>query len=144
MQVYHSDNKFEPCTLQVLLSTRTEAVPRNASVSTASMHQVETLKGFFTEVSEELCSQLHSGIMKAARRTVLEEIISQIISESVAINEADKNPRHGTLNQHVNACSEDSMMVITSHLDTLSVACFVFAVGCCLYLCANFFVSVWL
>nr|GMD43539.1 histone-lysine N-methyltransferase ATXR7 isoform X1 [Ipomoea batatas] len=117
IMVYHSDNKFEPCTLQVLLSTRTEAVPRNASVSTASMHQVETLKGFFTEVSEELCSQLHSGIMKAARRTVLEEIISQIISESVAINEADKNPRHGTLNQHANACSEDSMMCMALSKD---------------------------
>lgn len=142
--MYHSDNKFKPCTLQALLSTWAAAVPRNASMSTANMHQVETLQGFFTEVSEELCSQLHSGIMKAARRTVLEEIISQIISESVSMNEADKNPRHGTLNQHVNAYSEDSIMVMTLHLYRLSVACFVFAVGCCFYLCANFFfVSVW-
>ncbi|CAH9073421.1 unnamed protein product [Cuscuta epithymum] len=110
IMVYHSDNKFKPSTLQSLLSTWVEAVPRDASLSSVIMRKDDmSFQGFVTEVSEELCLQLHSGIMKAARRTVLEKIISQIISVCVATNEADKHLRQETLNKNVNSSSEDNI-----------------------------------
>ncbi|VFQ85046.1 unnamed protein product [Cuscuta campestris] len=109
IMVYRSDKTFQPCTLQSLLSTWVATVPGDASLSTAVLQEDVSLQGFVTQIAEELCSQLHSGIMKSARRTVLEEIIRQIISVHVATEE-HKQVRSENLDKCVNSYSEDSTM----------------------------------
>ncbi|KAD6795748.1 hypothetical protein E3N88_06644 [Mikania micrantha] len=56
---------------------------------------------FTYNVSEEVCSQLHSGILRATRKVMLDEIISHVILEHVTAKKADKHLRQ----QEVKICS---------------------------------------
>lgn len=67
---------------------------------------------FVSEISEGVASQLHIGIMKAARRVVLDEIISNIISEFVTIRKNQKQLKLESLNQDVKTCFLDGIMVM--------------------------------
>ncbi|XP_068647518.1 histone-lysine N-methyltransferase ATXR7-like [Aristolochia californica] len=53
------------------------------SESESKFEDASLLPNFFAKVSEEVSVQLHSGIMKAARRVMLDEIISSIIPDLV-------------------------------------------------------------
>lgn len=59
------------------------------SVSTSS--EVGEMVNLIGEISEDISSQLHMGIMKAARRVVLDGIIGDIIAEFVT---EKKRTRH--------------------------------------------------
>jgi len=59
---------------------------------------------FVTDVSEEVCVQLHSGIMKAARRMLLDEIISSVIPEFFASKKARRNIMHEETSKDAKIC----------------------------------------
>lgn len=67
---------------------------------------------FVSEISEGIASQLHIGIMKAARRVVLDEIISNIIAEFVSIRKNQRQLKLESLNQAVKTCSLEGNMVM--------------------------------
>ncbi|KAL8058173.1 hypothetical protein ABFS82_03G001300 [Erythranthe guttata] len=91
LMIYHTDNKYKPLHLESLLNKW-----RTASLGPEVVHDVNdqgtgSALNFISEVSEEVCSQLHFGIMKTARKVVLDEIVSCIISDSLASKKIHKN-----------------------------------------------------
>lgn len=84
-QIRDVENKLRPITLASLIGVwRDNCGSENCdeSVSGAS---------FISEVSEELSSQLQSGIIKIARRALLDEIISSTISDFLNAKKRDEH-----------------------------------------------------
>ncbi|XVF74018.1 hypothetical protein PTKIN_Ptkin13bG0028200 [Pterospermum kingtungense] len=84
VMIYHAEDRFCPTKLLSVLNAWKGGHHVTENDQKLSVN-------FILEISEEISSQLHSGIMKAARRVMLDEIISIMISESVA---AKKSQRH--------------------------------------------------
>ncbi|XP_047324982.1 histone-lysine N-methyltransferase ATXR7 [Impatiens glandulifera] len=80
--IYHADNACGPFSLQSMINSWRIASESKIVSSSSSL---------VSEVSEELCSQLHSGIMKTARKVLLDEIIAQIIKESIALKKTQRS-----------------------------------------------------
>ncbi|KAL0361968.1 UNVERIFIED_CONTAM: Histone-lysine N-methyltransferase ATXR7 [Sesamum radiatum] len=57
-----------------------------------------------SEISEEVCLQLHFGIMKTARKVVLDEIVSCVISDSLATKKSNKNHKIEPLIHSAKSC----------------------------------------
>lgn len=105
----HAENKFRPLPLlSVINAWRTE---NTESVFASAVNTANgSLLNFISVISEEVSCQLHSGIMKAARRVALDEIISNVISEFVNTKKAQ---RHCKLdNQVAKTCSTSGRMVM--------------------------------
>lgn len=87
VQIRHTDNKCGPFSLLSLIN----ACGKESS-STANTSEKESISSseLISGVSEEIGSQLHDGIMKAAHRYVLDEIIGNVIADYVAMKKAQK------------------------------------------------------
>ncbi|WRX29865.1 SET domain - like 10 [Theobroma cacao] len=85
VMIHHAENRFRPIKLLSILNAW------KGSQAYAAENERDLSVNFISDISEEVSSQLHSGIMKAARRVVLDEIISNMISEFVT---AKKSQRH--------------------------------------------------
>ncbi|XP_074379948.1 histone-lysine N-methyltransferase ATXR7 isoform X1 [Apium graveolens] len=124
LMITHADNKFKPFSLKSVVDTwRTGE--KTFSLSNDKAHST----GSIQSISEDLCSQLHSGIMKTARRVVLDEVISHVIAECIASKKANKYQKFEVINQNVNAWSAStnmskscsaSVVVTSSHEKALS------------------------
>lgn len=95
---------------------------------TFSMHDAKSKDtcsfiSFVSEISEGVASQLHMGIMKAAHRVVLDEIISNIIAEFVTIRKNQKQLKMESLNQAVKTCSLDEIMVMNMIVNEIANVC---------------------
>ncbi|KAJ8574167.1 hypothetical protein K7X08_025972 [Anisodus acutangulus] len=95
VMIHHADNKFSPFSLKSLISSWTTATPGAHFLSNPDGHETDSLQDFVSEISQEVCSQLHTVIMKAARRTLLDEIVSHAISECIS----EKKDRKKVTNQ---------------------------------------------
>ncbi|XP_059278499.1 histone-lysine N-methyltransferase ATXR7-like isoform X2 [Lycium ferocissimum] len=95
VMIHHADNKFSPFALKSLISSWTTATPGAQFLSNPDGHETNALHDFVSEISQEVCSQLHMVIMKAARRTLLDEIVSHAISECIS----EKKDRKKVTNQ---------------------------------------------
>ncbi|KAJ4836901.1 hypothetical protein Tsubulata_037371 [Turnera subulata] len=89
VMIYHTENKIGPLPLLSVLnawgSDNSESLfPSDAIDGTGAMLKL------ISEISEDVSGQLHSGIMKAARRVALDEIISNVILEFANLK---KDPR---------------------------------------------------
>jgi hypothetical protein len=82
------------------------------STSVAKSNETSPLLCFISEISEGVSSQLHPGIMKAARRVVLDEIISNIMGEFVTIKKAHRRLKLESVNQAAQTCSLNGTMVM--------------------------------
>ncbi|KAA8514717.1 hypothetical protein F0562_017896 [Nyssa sinensis] len=111
LMIYHADNKFKPFTLESMINTWRSTGPGSVSISDAKDNETGSLLNFISEVSEEVSSQLHSGIMKAARRVVLDEIISHIITECAATKKTNRHLKFKMVNQAVKTLFLDSEAV---------------------------------
>lgn len=87
---------------------------------------------FVSEISEGVSSQLHAGIMKAARRVLLDEIISNVISEFVTTKKANRHLKLGAVNQATKSCSSDEKMVSTPLPKNSSLCKYIFFLMCLL------------
>lgn len=112
MQIYHVDNKCTPFTLLSIVNSwktgRCETIP----TSDAKNKYSGSFPSFISEISEGVSSQLHIGIMKAARRVVLDEIISNIIAEFVTVRKTQRQIKLESLNQAVKTFSFDGRVVM--------------------------------
>jgi len=79
-QIYHAQNKFRPLPLLSIMNAWRLDKPESFSKTDANT-ETGSSPSFMSVISEEVSCQLHSGILKAARRVVLDEIISNVISE---------------------------------------------------------------
>ncbi|KAL6571940.1 hypothetical protein OROMI_012898 [Orobanche minor] len=89
--IYHVDKTNKPLDLESLLNTWRTARLRAVSVRDANDQGTGSELNLISEISEEVCLQLHSGIMKTARKVVLDEIVSYIISDSIAVKKIHKH-----------------------------------------------------
>lgn len=67
---------------------------------------------FLSEVSEVVSSELHSGIMKAARRVILDEIIGNTITEFVSEERCQRGIVAESVGATAKTHSVDSEMVM--------------------------------
>lgn len=111
MQIYHADNKAGLFDLQSLIKTWLATRPGGVYISEVKGSETSSLQSFISEISEEVCFQLHSGIMKAARKVVLDEIIRHIIAECVAMKKAHRHTRLEVVNENARICYLDSRTV---------------------------------
>ncbi|KAL0313799.1 UNVERIFIED_CONTAM: Histone-lysine N-methyltransferase ATXR7 [Sesamum angustifolium] len=102
--IYHADNKYKPLDLESLLNTWRTA--RHGAVFGHDVNDQLTGSAFnlISEISEEVCLQLHFGIMKTARKVVLDEIVSCIISDSLATKRSNKNHKIEPLLHSAKSC----------------------------------------
>ncbi|GAB2247014.1 hypothetical protein Droror1_Dr00006896 [Drosera rotundifolia] len=90
VMIYHAGNKFSPFTIPSLF----DGWRRNGLSTVASSqfngYESSSPQNLVSEVSEQMCIQLHDVILKSARRVLLDEIISGVISEAVALKKTQK------------------------------------------------------
>ncbi|GFY86361.1 SET domain protein 25 [Actinidia rufa] len=122
LTIYHADSKFRPFNLLSVINTWRTARPGSVSISDVKGNETNALLSFISEISEEVCFQLHSGIMKAARRVVLDEIIRHLIAECRAMKKAQKHLSSEVVNQAAKACPLDRRLVETFDARKDSVA----------------------
>lgn len=92
LQVHHAENKYKPLNLATLLNTWEKARIGAVTMHDDNNQDAGVALNLISEISEEVCSQLHFGIMKTARKVLLDEIVSFIISDSLATRRTQKNP----------------------------------------------------
>ncbi|KAI4320878.1 hypothetical protein MLD38_034316 [Melastoma candidum] len=79
--IYHLENNVPPVPLvSAIHSWQRGSIPID-SLSNVSNSEANHGLSIISEVSEIVSSELHLGIMKTARRVILEEIISKVITE---------------------------------------------------------------
>lgn len=86
--------------------------PETFPASDVKINEAGSSVNFLSEISEELSSQLHAGIMKATRRVLLDEIISNNISEFVSTKKAQRHPNVDLVNQHAKSCFSGGKVVM--------------------------------
>ncbi|XP_061969503.1 histone-lysine N-methyltransferase ATXR7-like isoform X1 [Populus nigra] len=107
LMIYHAQNKFRPLPLLSIMNAWRLDKPESFSMTDATT-ETGSSQSFISVISEEVSSQLHSGILKAARRFALDEIICNVISEFVRTKRAE---RYLMLdNQAAKTCSVDGKM----------------------------------
>ncbi|KAL1540305.1 [histone H3]-lysine(4) N-trimethyltransferase [Salvia divinorum] len=113
VMVYHTENKHKPLNLETLLNTWRKA--RIGAVTTHDDNDEGTglALNLVSEISDEVCSQLHLGIMKTARKVLLDEIVSSIISDSLAMKRTQKNPKIVPVFESVKSVSSDGRVLDT-------------------------------
>lgn len=116
MQVYHVEEQVAPFTLKSLINKWKMAGYGSVSTSDAKDEGTDLLVNLLSNVSDELCSQLHSGIMKAAHRILLDEIVSDIILDFIAIKKAQRHFKPEAVCQSSKMSSSVGVMVIRFYL----------------------------
>ncbi|BFG20517.1 hypothetical protein CerSpe_067910 [Prunus speciosa] len=100
--IYHVENKCTPFTLLSVVNAWKTDGTETVTNSDAKSNGTSSLVSFIAEISEGVSGELHHGILKAARRVVFDEIISNVINEFFTTKKAQR------LNQTVKTCSSDS------------------------------------
>ncbi|KAL5780971.1 hypothetical protein ACOSQ2_011708 [Xanthoceras sorbifolium] len=105
VMIHHIENKFGPITLLSAINSWRTNRPETVHASDVKINEAGSSVNFLPEISEEVSSQLHAGIMKATRRVLLDEIISNIISEFVSTKKAHRRLTLDLVNQDAKSCS---------------------------------------
>ncbi|KAH7689484.1 Histone-lysine N-methyltransferase protein [Dioscorea alata] len=93
LPVYHVDNSFGPFTLVSLIDKWSTERTKFVFEFDKNGNYTDSLTNFISNIAEDVSTQLHTGIMKAARKILLDEIISSIIPEFLSLKKAQKNLR---------------------------------------------------
>ncbi|XP_076930317.1 histone-lysine N-methyltransferase ATXR7-like [Bidens hawaiensis] len=109
VMVYHSEDKVAPSNLQSVISSWITSQHESVSKANPNYEETDSLTDFMHNISEEVCSQLHSGIMRATRKLMLDEIISHVITERVTAIKAEKLLKLEESKQMVKTCSLDDI-----------------------------------
>ncbi|KAL0352569.1 UNVERIFIED_CONTAM: Histone-lysine N-methyltransferase ATXR7 [Sesamum calycinum] len=119
--IYHADSKYKPLDLESLLNTWRTA--RHGAVFGHDVNDQLTGSAFnlISEISEEVCLQLHFGIMKTARKVVLDEIVSCIISDSLATKRSNKNHKIEPLLHSAKSCCSYRRMNVKARNEHVAV-----------------------
>lgn len=113
LQIRDGENNLRPITLASLIGVwrvKCGGAKCDESVSGAS---------FISEVSEELSCQLQSGIIKIARRALLDEIISSVISDFLKAKKSEEHLKSDTLSSAAHVAESISVtLFVFAHLCT--------------------------
>lgn len=123
MQIHHDENKVGPIKLLSAINAWRINGLETVHASDAKIYKAGSSMNFISEISEGVSSQLHAGIMKTARRVLLDEIISNIISEYVTSKKAQKHLKLHQVNQAAKSCYSDGRMVIYTAFYFVRMSC---------------------
>lgn len=87
------ENSFGPFTLVSLIDKWSTERTKFVIEFDKDGNNTDSLTNFISNIAEDVSTQLHTGIMKAARKILFDEIISSIIPEFLALKKAQKNLR---------------------------------------------------
>ncbi|KAJ6953213.1 hypothetical protein NC652_005038 [Populus alba x Populus x berolinensis] len=107
LMIYHSQNKFRPLPLLSIMNAWRLDKPESFYMTDANI-ETGSSQSFISVISEEVSCQLHSGILKAARRFALDKIICNVISEFVHTKRAERSLMLD--NQAAKTCFVDGKM----------------------------------
>ncbi|KAL0557349.1 hypothetical protein IC582_005885 [Cucumis melo] len=110
VMIYHVESKFKPFTLFSAVNAWKAAIPPPLFSSDLKTNESCSLLKFISETSEGVSSQLHAGIMKAARKVVLDEIVGNIIGDFITVKKSERQIKVEQTNQTMKVCSLDSRM----------------------------------
>ncbi|XP_057794307.1 histone-lysine N-methyltransferase ATXR7-like isoform X2 [Salvia miltiorrhiza] len=113
VMVYHAENKCKPLNLATLLNTWRKARIRAVTTHDNNNEGTDLALDLVSEISEVVCSQLHFGIMKTARKVLLDEIVGSIICDSLAMKRTQKNPKIVPVIESVKPISSDGRVIGT-------------------------------
>ncbi|XP_073286262.1 uncharacterized protein [Primulina huaijiensis] len=113
--IYHVDNRYRPLPLESLLNTWRMAGHGAVSLCDANVQVPGTVSSLISMISEEVCSQLYLGIMKTARKVVLDEIVGCIISEYLATQKIQKDIKAEPVIQLAKSLCSDGRMFEKFH-----------------------------
>ncbi|XP_008796455.2 histone-lysine N-methyltransferase ATXR7 isoform X2 [Phoenix dactylifera] len=96
--IHHVGNKFGPFTLASLIDEWSRVSMQTVSDADlreegANNDDASSFNSFISNILEDVSNQLHAGIMKAARRMLLDEIISGVIPEFISLRKAQRSCR---------------------------------------------------
>ncbi|XP_020268336.1 histone-lysine N-methyltransferase ATXR7 isoform X2 [Asparagus officinalis] len=106
LMVYHVENKFGPFPLATLVDMWSKDGMLKAAEGNINSEDTSSLVSFISDVSEDVSFQLHSGIMKAARRVLLDEIISSTIPDILASKKAQRHLMREEVSKSVKSSSK--------------------------------------
>ncbi|OMO94655.1 hypothetical protein COLO4_16220 [Corchorus olitorius] len=112
VMIYHAENRFQPTKLLSVLNAW-----KGSQFYAAGNEQALSVN-LISEISEEISSELHSGIMKAARRVVLDEIISNIMLEFIAAKKSQRHLMVESLNQYAKTSPDGKMIENSPEIKT--------------------------
>ncbi|XP_050920367.1 histone-lysine N-methyltransferase ATXR7 isoform X9 [Lathyrus oleraceus] len=108
--ISHFDNKYGSFVLLAAVNALKGDISGTICGSDSKSNGVGDVMNLNCEISEDISSQLHMGVMKAARRVVLDGIIGDIISEFVTEKKC-KNQKLKSSNRTSETCTLDSKMM---------------------------------
>ncbi|XP_066357017.1 histone-lysine N-methyltransferase ATXR7-like isoform X2 [Miscanthus floridulus] len=85
--IYHVDGKFGPFTLVSLMGMWSG---EHKEPSEATANDSASLNGLVGDIVDDVSHQLHSGIMKSARRVLIDEIFSSILPDLIVSKKTEK------------------------------------------------------
>ncbi|XP_004487925.1 histone-lysine N-methyltransferase ATXR7 isoform X2 [Cicer arietinum] len=108
--ISHFDNKYGTFMLLSAVNALKEDISGTICGSDSKSNGVGNVVNLVCEISENISSQLHMGIMKAARRVVLDGIIGDIIAEFVTEKKYNRHKLESA-DQTSETCMLDSKMM---------------------------------
>lgn len=87
VQIHHMNNNCSPFTLLSLVNVSHK---ESSTVIASSEDKIGNSSQLISVLSDKAGSQLHDGIMKAARRLILDEIIGNVILDFSALKKTQK------------------------------------------------------
>ncbi|AQK39126.1 Putative SET-domain containing protein family [Zea mays] len=85
--IYHVDGKFGPFTLVSLMGMWSG---EHTERSEATANESASLNGLVGDMVDDVSHQLHAGIMKSARRVLIDEIFSSILPDLIVSKKTEK------------------------------------------------------
>ncbi|CAK8531800.1 unnamed protein product [Lathyrus sativus] len=108
--ISHFDNKYGNFVLLAAVNALKGDISGTICGSASKINGVGDVMNLNCEISEDISSQLHMGVMKAARRVVLDGIIGDIISEFVNEKKC-KNQKLESSDRTSETCMMDNKMM---------------------------------
>ncbi|KAL6626751.1 hypothetical protein ACP70R_030477 [Stipagrostis hirtigluma subsp. patula] len=117
--IYHVDGKFGPFTLASLIGWWSGG---HAERSGATANDSASLNGLMGGIVDDVSHQLHAGIMKSARRVLIDEIFSCVLPDLIASKKAEKQLAAKQKNQSTkpDSTSNKKVSAFKANADTSS------------------------
>ncbi|KAL9238476.1 hypothetical protein vseg_012892 [Gypsophila vaccaria] len=104
VMICHAENNSSPCTLLSLINSwQKDNLPSGGIPGQPNSSHGELI----SKVSEEIGSQLHNVIMKAARRLVLDEIVGNVVVDFIANKKARKQVKIEQESNGLKSCFQE-------------------------------------
>lgn len=122
VMIHHAEKKFEPIMLETILNAWRSIPPGDVSIFDDRGVTTGCTSNAISKVTDDLCSQLHSGIMKSAHRVLLDEIIRNVISDYTAEKKTCTQSKSDIIDQVATTCPLYSKMSEISEVETDCIA----------------------